>query len=46
MKLFITFKIILKVVGETVKVSKQEYSFEFLTVSFWLKSNDKYSIHI
>ena len=46
MKLFITFKIILKVEGETVKVSKQEYSFEFLTVSFWLKSNDKYSSHI
>ena len=46
MKLFITFKIILKVEGETVKVSKQEYSFEFLTVSFELNSNDKYSSYI
>ena len=35
-----------KVEGETVKVSKQEYSFEFLTVYFELNSNDKNSIHI
>ena len=32
---------ILKLGGETVKVAKQEYSFEFLTVSFELNSNDK-----
>ena len=35
------FKMILKLGGETVKVAKQEYSFEFLTVSFEINSNDK-----
>ena len=40
------FKNILKQEGETVKVAKEEYSFEFLTVSFELNSNDKYFIHI
>ena len=35
------FKNILKQGDETVKVTKQEYSFEFLTVSFDLNSNDK-----
>ena len=40
------FKMILKLGGETVKVAKQEYSFEFLTVSFELNSNDKYFIPI
>ena len=40
------FKNILKQGGETVKIAKQEYSFEFLTVSFELNSNDKYSSYI
>ena len=35
------FKMILKLGGETVKVTKQEYSFEFLAVSFELNSNDR-----
>ena len=35
------FKMILKLGGETVKAAKQEYSFEFLTVSFELNSNDE-----
>ena len=35
------FKMILKLGGETVKVVKQEYSFEFLTVSFEINSNHK-----
>ena len=39
-------KMILKLGGETVKVAKQELSFEFLTVSFELNSNDKYFIPI
>ena len=34
------FKMILKLGGESVNVAKQEYSFEFLTVSFELNSND------
>ena len=41
-----TFKMILKLGGETFKVAKQEYSFEFLTVSFELNSNDRDFIHI
>ena len=36
-----TFISILKLGGESVKVVKQEYSFEFLAVSFDLNSNDK-----
>ena len=35
------FKMFLKLGGETFNVGKQEYSFEFLTVSFELNSNDK-----
>ena len=35
------FKMILKLGGETVKFAKQEYSFEFLTVSIDLNSNDR-----
>ena len=37
---------ILKLGGETVKVTKQEYIFEFLTVSFELNSNDRDFISI
>ena len=40
------FKMILKLGGETVKVAKQEYSFEFLTVFFDINSNDKGFIFI
>ena len=40
------FKMILKLGGDAMKVAKQEYSFEFLTVSFQLNSNDKDFIHI
>ena len=40
-KLFIIYNSILKLGGETHKVAKQEYSFEFLTVSLELISNDK-----
>ena len=39
-------KMILKLGGETVKIAKQEHSFEFLTVFFELNSNDKDFIHI
>ena len=40
------FMNIFKLKGETVKVAKQEYNFENLTVPFELNSNDKNSSHI
>ena len=40
------FKMILKLGGETFNVGKREFSFEFLTVSFEINSNDKDSILI
>ena len=39
-------KMILKLGGDAMTVAKQEYSFEFLTVSFELNSNDRDFIHI